>query len=254
MPRPISVRLCALAALLALVTSSGRYAGAQDAPKLAADANAKLAEIQKVLAGTADKPDWQRLRIDGFVAVGKDVKVSGVFLDTGVAPKVGVFSPTFTEVQSGVEKALLALLKLEKVDSQFDWTAVTRVGAVDKDGKPAETVGRDGKPIPAPRPPHLVVQEAANKAGGEKDAAKRNPAADRLALTGARFGADGGLVLVGLRDKDAGVEKWLTGSGTDALKGHPAMRQACKCGLYSRAAFVCCSPLEEKRISETIRS
>jgi hypothetical protein len=207
-------RLFVLAALVALLSRAS--VTAQDAKSVKDDATANIKKIREGVASgkfTDDKmkeqtnPNLSRLRIEKFEIADKDVKVYGTFLDTGVAPKAGVDSPTFAAVRADAEKLIRAAVKTGEV--QFDWTEVQRIGApVDGAGKPQNEK--------AARLPHLVVQEAANKAG-----AAGNSAADRLVVTGARFNAAGEVVLGVMRDaSDAEVEKWLNASVKEALKGH----------------------------------
>jgi hypothetical protein len=210
-------RLAVCVVVLVALTSIHASARAQDdeakAKKVADDATAKLKEIQKALAAGKEAPDKDnpnvaRLRIDGFRADGKQVKVSGVFLDTGEKPKGNdPWSSAFASARTGAEKVLDAQVK--SGDIVFDWTGVARVGSVDANGNKSKY-----------RPPHLLVQEAANKAGESK------PAADRLAVTGARFGPAGELVFVGIRAKDAAVQTWLEEDGLKALAEHPAVGKA----------------------------
>jgi hypothetical protein len=128
------------------------------AKKVADDATTKLKDIQKALASGKEAPDKDnpnvaRLRIDGFKADGKQVKVSGVFLDTGEKPKGNdPWSQAFASARVGAEKVIDAQVKTG--DVVFDWTGVTRIGGVDASGDKSKY-----------RPPHLLVQEAANKAG-----------------------------------------------------------------------------------------
>ena len=232
MSRSIPVRWPALGLFVALWAPG---AGAQDAAQIATDAQAKLGEIQKALASgkdlpdkdgkQKDVPDWQRLRIDGFKAAGGQIKVTGVFLDTGIPPTASdPWSPTFGAIRNDLEKMILATATRAGANVDFDWRDLTRVGGVTRAVPDGDWMGRlfGGRPVSAHLPPHVAVQAAANAAGGAKDPAKRNPAADRLVLTGARFGAGGELILTGLRDEDAAVLAWLAGGGAEALKGHPA--------------------------------
>jgi hypothetical protein len=212
MSRPTFTRWLALACCVLLPAAALR---AQDAAQLAKDATAKARDIQKKLASgkdAADKdnPNLQRLRLDTYEATSDGlVKVTGVFLDPGTKPKLeaDVWSPAFAAARRDAEKLILDTLKVKDADVKFDWTRVTRVGAVDAKGEPLNGF----------RPPQLLVQEAANKAGKDGDAA-----ADHLALTGARFGPGGELILVGLRADRADAEKWLTDNAVRVLKEHPA--------------------------------
>lgn len=213
MPRFISLlRLSALAVLVALASSAS--ATAQDADAVVKAANAKIKDIRKQLAAGKDT---DRLRLEKFEVSDKQVKVVGMFLDTGIRPKLenDVWSPSFTTVRADAEKAIRAELKDVKLgDVQFDWTAVQRIGAVDSKGKLQDPKG--------PRLPHLVVQDAANKVGKDAlDSGKTNSAADRLVVTGTRFGPAGEVVLVVLRENgDTEVDKWLDTNANALLKDH----------------------------------
>ena len=212
MPRTQSLfRLSALVAFVALV--SGTSATAQDADTVVKDANAAVKKIREKLASgkdtdagkERDNPALQRFRIETFEVSDKQVKVVGVFLDTGIRPKLenDVWSPTFTAARADAEKVIGTVVKVG--DVQFDWTAVQRVGAVDAKGKL-----QDPK---SPRLPHLVVQEAANKAG--------TAAADRMVVTGSRFGPAGEVILTVLHEaNDAEVTKWLDANAKTVLKDH----------------------------------
>ncbi len=139
----------------------------------------------------------KRLRVDKFEAGEAQVKVTGVFLDTAAA-KADDPVP-FDAMQKEVEKALQERLKDDKL--KFDWSGVAKVEAKDH--------------------PHTLLQLAATAAG-----AKGEPAADRVKFDGSRFGADGALVLSGVRAKDEDTTKWLAGAITKHLAKHPAVKVA----------------------------
>ena len=150
------------------------------------------ADFQKQLAGG---PALQkRLRVDALDVSAEQVKLSGVFLDS---PAAKAEDPVpFDAMKAEVEKALAERLK--KADLKFDWDGVKRIEAKDH--------------------PHAIVQLAATAAGAT------DAAADRVKLDGSRFGADGAVVLSGVRAKDEATAKWLTSAIAKHLARHPAVK------------------------------
>lgn len=231
MPRSTFLfRLSVMAAVL--VAASGTTRGDEKAAKAAND---KRAEIQKALAAAGKEPgktlDRQRLRIDAFESAGNQVRVVGVFLDTGELPgkiKDGDkevenpdgWSPAFIAARQDAE-AIVKSLVPEAKDAKFVWTAPK-----DKDERGVVRVGFQlpDRVISKYVPPHLLVQHAANVAGGETPTGPGKSEADRFVLTGARFGEKGQLAFVGIRDKDEKVLAWLTDEGAKAVPAdHPAL-------------------------------
>ncbi len=215
MPRSQSlIRLCALAALVAL--ASGRSAPAQDdeekAKKAAQTANGAVKKLQQMLAEGKDAegkdaPTLKQLRIDGFVAKEGKVEVRGVYLSAD--GKLDESRKLFgTQAQALIVKAL----GLDK-EIPFVWDAK---GDDKKDRLPVYGTLDKGKFLENREPPHVRMQDAANKAGADR------AAADQVFLTGSRFGPNGELVVSGFWGTGAAADKglselWLNG----VLAKHP---------------------------------
>src|SRR5262245_12177143 len=192
MPLPFPFRKVVLAAALfalASVTSS-----AQDKTAAAEEAEKQRADIQKQLSEGTDIQ--KRFRVDKFEDADGQVKITGVFLDTPAtqADQKVAFDVLQDEVGELIRK------RLKAPGLKFEWkTGITRV--------------EDTKH------PHVILQNAANAAG-----AKGEAGADQFKFDGSHFGADGKLVISGIRGKDEALAKWLSAAIATHLEKHPAVR------------------------------
>ena len=148
---------------------------AQDAAKVAADAEKQIAAIQKLLArgkdvADKDNPLLTQLRVDGFKAVDDKVQVSGVFIDPGTKPN----GDTESQVGDSARELILKHLGSDK-QVAFTWKDVKTVGVVDDKGMPVGELA-----------PHVALQNAANAAG-----AKGNITADQIRVDGSRAARSG---------------------------------------------------------------
>ncbi len=178
--------LLALAAFL-LVVSPTYGQDKPDAKSIVAKVKegAGLAKVKEMLAAS---PVGARFRVDGFSlsADDKSIKVTGVMLVPGAndEDRINAAKQTRNKVMEAVQKAANA----EKFE-EFDFDATAGSGSV--------------KEIRGDKLPHLLLQKAANTAGA------KNPAADEIKLTDAKFDASGHLVLIGVRGSKPETEKWL---------------------------------------------
>ena len=144
-----------------------------------------LAKIKEMLAGD---PAAARFRLDGFSlsADGKSIKVTGTMLVPGAndEQRISAAKQTRNKVIEAVHKVANA----EKFE-EFDFDSTAGTGSV--------------KEIRGDHLPHLLLQKTANAAGA------KNPAADEIKLSDARFDADGHLVLIGVIGPKPETEKWL---------------------------------------------
>ncbi len=176
-----------------LVTLAPRTAHAQNDPtKIAAEAQKQLSDIQKQLAAGTELQ--KRFRIDKFEANEQQVKIVGVFLEPALADEQQV---PFADLQAEAGKLLRTQLKDDAL--KFDWSGVAKIAAKDQ--------------------PHVVLQLAANAA-----AEKGEAVADQFKFEPSRFGADGSLILAGIRSKDEAATKWLASAVTTILSKNPAVK------------------------------
>jgi len=193
-------RRAPIAVLGLLLGTAARGATPEDELVQAAAAKAReqLAAVQKKLA--AGSAVAQRLRVDGFSAVGGRLKVAGVFLEPGYAPPQPSDPTKVRPPFEVLEDELRTLVREAITDVTgdrpvlFDFSGIVRL---------------EGNNHPS-----VLLQKAANEAG--------TPAADQLRLDGSRFAGDGTLVLVGIRGEGAATRDWLEAAVKTVLAQHPA--------------------------------
>jgi hypothetical protein len=179
--------LFALAAFL-LIASPTYGQDKPDAKSIVAKIKdgAGLAKVKELLAAS---PVGARFRVDGFAvtADGKSIKVTGAMLVPGSNDEER--NTSAKQTRSKVIEAVQKVANAEKFE-EFDFDSTAGTGSV-------KEVGGD-------QLPHLLLQKAANAAGA------KNPAADEIKLTDAKFDTTGHLVLIGVRGPNPETEKWLT--------------------------------------------
>jgi hypothetical protein len=147
---------------------------------------AAFAKVKEMLAAN---PLGARFRVDGFTltADGKSIKVTGAMLVPGANDDDR--NNAAKQIRDKVIEAVQKAANAEKFE-EFDFDATAGTGSV--------------KEVRGEQLPHLLLQKAANGAGA------KNPAADEIKLTDAKFDANGHLVLIGVRGPNPETEKWLT--------------------------------------------
>jgi hypothetical protein len=136
---------------------------------------AGLAKVKDMLAVS---PLGARFRVDGFslTADGKSIKVTGAMLVPGANDEDR--NNAAKQIRNKVIEVVQKAANAEKFE-EFDFDATVGTGSV--------------KEVRGEQLPHLLLQKAANAAGA------KNPTADEIKLTDAKFDASGHLVLIGVR-------------------------------------------------------
>ncbi|HEV3387102.1 MAG TPA: hypothetical protein VG097_19945, partial [Gemmata sp.] len=145
-----------------------------------------FAKVKEMLAAN---PLGARFRVDSFslTADGKSIKVTGAMLVPGANDEDR--NNAAKQIRNKLIEAVQKAANAEKFE-EFDFDATAGTGSV--------------KEVRGEQLPHLLLQKAANAAGA------KNPAADEIKLTDAKFDATGHLELIGVRGPNPETEKWLT--------------------------------------------